>query len=165
MSATPVTRGRQGVCHLLADVARQRSQPLARSDAVRWAVQIGVLIAQRSQLVTLDPPRDVAGYLRAMGAGRHVIERSSLPGVPCQTCVATQVLPMHVAGDVVRLAELLSCEPPQAFLWASRVGSIVLSHPATDRASTPVDALGALVASEYLLERRQADCDLLVASG
>jgi hypothetical protein len=157
------TLGVGGVCHLLADAARLREKPLRRSEAVRWAVDIGVIVVDTTVRPSMDPATAVREFLRRRGVRSPAVERTSLPGAPCATCIATQLLPAAVAADVVHIAQSLGCAPAQAFEWASRVGAIVLSHRVTDKAEGPADALSAMVMGEYVHDQRQLRCDLQAA--
>jgi len=105
----------------------------------------------------MQPATDLGRYLRERGIRDA---KTPLPGTPCEMCVTRLMLPMEVAGRVVDIAVHLNCDAGAAFEWSSRLAAIVLSMPSSDAASTPIDALSALVLSGYVAEQRQISCDL-----
>jgi hypothetical protein len=108
----------------------------------------------------MDPSEAFAEFLRVSGIRTMVTWKSSLPGVPCETCAATQVVPSYVAKQVLGIANQLGCSLSDAFLWASRLGAIVLANPASAGASTPMDALSSVVMGEYVARRQILRCAL-----
>jgi hypothetical protein len=148
---------------MLADAARARAHALTDDAAVDWALSIAAHVAAGLTSPPADPCQALGAYLKRMGVpdSKHQIE---LPGTPCDTCAATQVIPARVAAAVVQLAQSLGVTPGEAFLWTSRIGAMVLAHVAADHARNPHDALSALVLGAYAGIRREIDCDLAEAS-
>jgi hypothetical protein len=154
--------GKQGICHMLSDAATARPTPLRRIDAVHWALTMAAEVAKYLGSPPTDPGEALSAYLHARGAA-HVRDRMSLPGTPCDTCVATQMVPATAVPAVMALSMTLGVDASEAFRWASRIGAIVLSHAVVDSATGPEDALSALVLSEYVALRRRVDCELAMA--
>ena len=154
--------GKQGVCHMLSDAASARTTPLQRSEAVRWALTMATEVARYLGTPPNDPGEALGTYLHARGAA-HVPNRLKLPGIPCDTCVATLMVPAGIVAEVMRLSMHLGVDAPEAFQWASRIGAIVLSHRVVDAATGPEDALSAIVLAEYVALRRTIDCELALA--